>query len=91
MLYLLKLLHLHPANPQIGARQLLSVTEITHKSPLLCVNRSRIRYGFRAGVEGIRFRVNMATPTRVQTKAERASHFFVHLFAFTADGGQGDK
>ena len=76
MLYLLKLFHFHPANLQIGARKLLSVKEITHKSPFLCVNRSPIRYGFRAGAKAIRYTVNMATPTRIQTKAERVSHFF---------------
>ena len=29
-----------------GAAQLLSVTEIAPKSPILCVNRDPIRYGF---------------------------------------------
>ena len=33
---------------EIGGAQLRSVTEITPKSPFLCVNNSYIRYGFRA-------------------------------------------
>ena len=33
---------------QIGAAQLLSVTETAPKSLFFCVNRSLIRYGFRA-------------------------------------------
>ena len=38
---------------QIGAEQLLSVTETALESPFLCVNRSLIRYGFRAVAEAI--------------------------------------
>ena len=34
---------------QWGAAQLRSVREIAPKSPLFCVNRNTIRYGFRAG------------------------------------------
>ena len=36
---------------EIGASQLHSVTEIAPKSPFLWVNRSPIRYGFRAGAK----------------------------------------
>ena len=36
-----------------GAAQFRSVTEIAPKSPLLCVNRSPIWYGFRAGKRDI--------------------------------------
>jgi len=35
----------------IGAARLRFVTEIVPKSPLLCVNRSPIRYGFHAGAK----------------------------------------
>ena len=48
----------------------------------MCEQKRYIRYGFCAGAKGIRSTVSMA---------ERASHFFVHLFAVIADGGQGDK
>ena len=34
------------------------IKEITPKSPLLCVNRSHIRYGFRTGAKDIRCSVN---------------------------------
>ena len=34
------------------------IKEITPKSPLLCVHRSRIRYGFRTGAKDIRCSVN---------------------------------
>ena len=34
------------------------ITEITPKSPLLCVQRSHIRYGFRTGAKSIRCSVN---------------------------------
>ena len=34
------------------------VTEIALKSPFLCVNKSPIRYGFRAGAKAIRYSVN---------------------------------
>ena len=44
---------------EIGAAQLRSVTEIAPKSPLLCVNRSPIRYGFRAGAKDIQYNVNI--------------------------------
>ena len=43
---------------EIGKAQLDSVTETAPKSPLLCVHRSRIRYGFRAGAKAIRCGVN---------------------------------
>ena len=36
---------------EIGATQLCCVTEIAPKSPFLCVNRSLIRYDFRAGAK----------------------------------------
>ena len=39
---------------------LRSVREIAPKSPFLCVNRSPIRYGFRAGTKDIRYSVNVA-------------------------------
>ena len=45
---------------EIGAEQFRSVTEIVLKSPFLCVNRSPIRYGLRAGTKVIRYRVNIA-------------------------------
>ena len=45
---------------EIGAAQLLSVTEIVPESLLLCVNRSPIRYSFRAGARAIRYGVNTA-------------------------------
>ena len=40
---------------EIGAAQLRSVTEIAPKPVSLCVNRSHIRYGFRAVVKAIRY------------------------------------
>ena len=39
-------------------------TEIAPKSPFLWVNRSPIRYDFRAGAKAIRYFVNMALKTR---------------------------
>ena len=39
----------------IGAAQLRSVREIAPKPVSLCVNRSHIRYGFRAVVKAIRY------------------------------------
>ena len=36
------------------------VTEITPPQPLLCVNRSPIRYDFRDGAQAIRYTVNIA-------------------------------
>ena len=45
---------------EIGGAQFRSVTEIAPKSPFLCVNRSPIRYGFRAGAKAIRHGVNKA-------------------------------
>ena len=44
---------------EICAAQLRSVTEIAPKSPFLCVNRSPIQYGFRAGAKAIRYSVNI--------------------------------
>ena len=44
----------------IGAARLRTVTEISPKSPLLCVNKSPIRYGFRAGAKVILYSVNIA-------------------------------
>ena len=43
-----------------GAAQLRSVTEIGPKSPLLCVNKRHIRYGFRAVAKSLRYSVNIA-------------------------------
>ena len=40
---------------KVGAAEFHSVTEIAPKSPFLCVNRSLIRYGFRAGARTIRY------------------------------------
>ena len=40
---------------EIGAAQLRSVREIASKPVSLCVNRSRIRYGFRTVVKAIRY------------------------------------
>ena len=37
-----------------------SVTEIAPKSRFLCVNRSPIRYGFRAGAKAIQYSVSIA-------------------------------
>ena len=45
---------------EIGAAQLRSVTEIAPKTPFLCVNRSPIWYGFRAGTKAIRYSVYLA-------------------------------
>ena len=44
---------------EIGAAQLRSVTEIAPKSLLLCVNRSSIRYDFRAGAKAVQYDVNI--------------------------------
>ena len=44
----------------MGAAQILSVTEIAPKSRFLCVNRSPIRYGFRAGAEANQHSVTLA-------------------------------
>ena len=43
-----------------GASQLLSRIEFAPKSPLLCVNRSPIRYGSLSGKKAIRYSVNIA-------------------------------
>ena len=44
---------------EIGSAQLRFVTEIAPKSPFLCVNRSAIRYGLRAGAKAIQYGVNI--------------------------------
>ena len=41
-----------------SAVQLSSITEIAPKSPFLCLNRNRIRYGFRAGAKAMRYSMN---------------------------------
>ena len=46
---------------EISAAQLRSVTEIQPKSPFLCVNRSPIRYGFRADAKAFQYSVNIAS------------------------------
>ena len=38
---------------ELGTAQLRPVTEISPKSPFLCVNRRPIRYGFHAGAKAI--------------------------------------
>ena len=43
-----------------GASQLLSLIEFAPKSPLLCVNRSPIRYGSLSGTKALRYSVNIA-------------------------------
>ena len=46
---------------KIAAAQLLSaVTEISPKSPFLCMYRSPMRYGFCGGAKAIQYAVNMA-------------------------------
>ena len=45
---------------ETGTAQLRYVTEIPPKSPFLCVDRSPIPDGFRAGVRAILSRVNIA-------------------------------
>ena len=45
---------------EISVTQLRLLTEIALKSPLLCVNRSPIPYGFSAGAKAIRYSVNIA-------------------------------
>ena len=68
---------------EIGAAQLRSVTEIEPKSPFLCVNRSSIRYGFRAGAKAIWYCVNIGE------KAIILVFFFVlraNNSLFSADG-----
>ena len=42
---------------RIDAGQLRSVTETAPKSPPYCVNKSSIRYGFRAGERALRYSV----------------------------------
>ena len=49
-----------PPTFEIDVAQPHSVTEVAPKSPFLCVNRSPIRYDFRAGAKAIRYCVNMA-------------------------------
>ena len=44
---------------QVGSSQLRSVTKIEPTTPFLCVNRSTVRYGFRAGANDIRYGVNI--------------------------------
>ena len=44
---------------EIRAEQLRPVTEITPPQPFLCLNRSPIRYGFRAGAKAIRYSLNI--------------------------------
>ena len=59
-----KILDLKSSSEQIFSEKLtlgdpvLSVTEIAPKSPLLCVNKSPIQYGFRAGANAMRYGVN---------------------------------
>ena len=48
-----------PPALEIYAAHLLSVT-LALKSPFLCVKRSLIRYGFRAGTKAISYNVNIA-------------------------------
>ena len=43
---------------KIGAARLLSVTGIASKSPFLFVNRTSVRYVWRAGAKAIRYSVN---------------------------------
>ena len=45
---------------EISATQLRSLAEIALKSPLFCVNRRPIAYGFSAGAKDIRYSVNIA-------------------------------
>ena len=52
---------------EICAAQLRSVGQIALKSPFLCVNRSSIRYGFRAGAKAIRYGVNITLKHVVAT------------------------
>ena len=47
-----------PPPLEISAAQIGSVTEISPPQPLLCVNRSPIRYGFRGGAKAVRYSVN---------------------------------
>ena len=60
----LKILDLKSSSKQIFSEKLtlgapvLSVTEIAPKSPLLCLNRSPIEYGFRACANAMRYSVN---------------------------------
>ena len=60
----LKILDLKSSSEQIFSEKLtlgapvLSVTEIAPKSPLLCLNRSPIEYGFRACANAMRYSVN---------------------------------
>ena len=59
-----KILDLKSSSEQMFSEKLtlgapvLSVTEIAPKSPLLCVNRSPTRYGFRACANSMRYSVN---------------------------------
>ena len=56
----------------IGAAQLLSVTEIAPKSPFLCVNKSPIWYnGLRACPKAIRCNVDTALRSLVSKMLER--------------------
>ena len=41
-----------------SAAQLCSITEIAPKSPVLCVNRNPIQYGFPAGAKAMRYSMN---------------------------------
>ena len=52
---------------EICAAQLRSVTQIALKSPFLCVNRSSIRCGFRAGAKAIGYSVNITLKHVVAT------------------------
>ena len=51
---------------EIGAEQLRSVTEIASKSRFLCVNRSPIEYGFRAGAKAVRYTMNVTLTVTLQ-------------------------
>lgn len=56
----------YPIPKELGAAQLLFVTEIVLKSPLLRVNRARIRYAcFRAGAKVRRYSMKIALTERL--------------------------
>ena len=59
---------------EIGAVQLRSVTEIAPKSPFLRVNRSSIRYGFRAGAKATRHSVNIFLNSLILSRFLKAGH-----------------
>ena len=75
---------------QRSAPALRSVTEIAPKSPFLCLNRSPIRYSFRANAKVIRKRVKIAlfsSATYVLWSQEKLKTILMDIFFWKGKRG----